>query len=424
MRITLPRRLAALLLALLLLLPAGLAESAPDAGEAPAPEEMAEPAPAETETPEDGGEPTPVPDADPEADAAPADESPLTIVDGVVTRCARDAAGTVAIPEGVTEIAYAALSGCAKVTGVTIPASVVKIDGYAFSSSGLTEVRVPGTVREFGYGVFFDCQSLRTATLEAGPTEVPAGMFQNCRQLAAVTLPASATAIRDRAFDSCAALSGIDLGNVTEIGDSAFYGCEKLTGISLGARLESIGHYAFAGCNSIEALTFPASLRAVGQYAFQNCKSLKNLTVRCEIPKAQYSGNEFDGCELVQTVYDCETVTGFGAAPTVVLTDAARTIGFMAFDCVDLRDITIPEGVTTIEARAFLGRLGLESIRLPESLTSIGAEAFSGSGLTALTIPDDVTALGEKVCERCEKLETLRLGRGVEALPAGVSDGA
>ncbi|MCD7811736.1 MAG: leucine-rich repeat domain-containing protein, partial [Ruminococcus sp.] len=52
--------------------------------------------------------------------------------------------------------------------------------------------------------------------------------------------------------------------------------------------------------------------------------------------------------------------------------------------CSSLKSITIPEGITKIEARLFKGS-PLENVELPETLTEVGEEAFYGTKSFLLT---------------------------------------
>jgi hypothetical protein len=62
--------------------------------------------------------------------------------------------------------------------------------------------------------------------------------------------------------------------------------------------------------------------------------------------------------------------------------------------------VIIPDSVTSIGERAFLGCTGLTSIRLPDSLTSIGERAFENTGLTSITLPDGLINIGSRAFHR------------------------
>ena len=82
------------------------------------------------------------------------------------------------------------------------------------------------------------------------------------------------------------------------------------------------------------------------------------------------------------------------------------SIGDLAFkDCSGLTLVTIPENVTSIRINAFTGCSGLTSITIPESVTSIGSGAFGYcSGLTSIIIGSGVTTIYEHAFAYCSKL--------------------
>ncbi len=111
-------------------------------------------------------------------------------------------------------------------------------------------------------------------------------------------------------------------------------------------------------------------------------------------------------------------------------------------NCTGLKNVTIPEGVTSVGMGAFSSS-GLTSITFPESLTSIGYNSFSGTNVTSLVIPatitewsegafqncneltsvtleDGVTKLGKKTFWGCDKLENVNLGNTLTHLPEKV----
>ena len=85
-------------------------------------------------------------------------------------------------------------------------------------------------------------------------------------------------------------------------------------------------------------------------------------------------------------------------------------IGNNAFyECVSLRSITFPEGLTTIGKDAFHGCSGLQSLRFPESLTSLGKEAFFNCSLSSVDIPQGVTTIPRGAFNSCRKLTVVTI---------------
>ena len=77
------------------------------------------------------------------------------------------------------------------------------------------------------------------------------------------------------------------------------------------------------------------------------------------------------------------------------LPSSLRSIGASAFDdCSSLASIAIPDGVGVIPDAAFSNCTSLASVTIPASVTTIGNNAFSGcSALTSITIPNSVTTI-------------------------------
>ena len=66
--------------------------------------------------------------------------------------------------------------------------------------------------------------------------------------------------------------------------------------------------------------------------------------------------------------------------------------GFFDKYSTQLKEVIIPEGITTIEANAFEGCFSLESVTLPSSIKHIGPNAFAGcKELKEVILPDSIT---------------------------------
>ena len=82
----------------------------------------------------------------------------------------------------------------------------------------------------------------------------------------------------------------------------------------------------------------------------------------------------------------------------------------MFHDCSGLTSVTIPDNVTSIDSTAFAGCSGLTSIIIPNSVTSIGREAFSRcSSLTSVTIPNNVTSIYWGTFYKCSSLTSIMI---------------
>ena len=254
-----------------------------------------------------------------------------------------DYSGSVAIPETVTY------------NGNTY--SVTSIGGSAFSGcSGFTSVTIPNSVTSIGYEAFRDCSGLTS-----------------------VTIPNSVTSIGDYAFSDCSGLTSVTIGNsVTSIGNYAFKGCLGLTSIEIPNSVTSIGASAFYNCSGLTSVTIGDSVESIGNYAFYNCSGLKevhieDLSAWCKIKFSEDSSNPLDDAE------------------------------HLFLNGKEIKDLVIPEDVTSIGDYAFYKCSGLTSVNIPSSVESIGSSAFSGcSGLTSVTIPNSVTSIGGKAFEGAE----------------------
>ena len=124
----------------------------------------------------------------------------------------------------------------------------------------------------------------------------------------------------------------------------------------------------------------------------------------CMLALVTVSSAETEGAFNYSVSNGEATITGFDESGTkeVVIPSTlggypVTSIGDYAFEgCTGLTSITIPDNVTSIENSAFKGCTGLTSIMIPDSVTSIGCEAFRDCPmLTNITIGSGVTSIAD-----------------------------
>ena len=123
---------------------------------------------------------------------------------------------------------------------------------------------------------------------------------------------------------------------IKEINDNAFYNVGiYLRSINLPNQITRIGDNAFYNCTYVSFAGLPFNLKEIGDSAFYNCDfSISNTTFIIN-----YSESE----------YESRTITGrlFELPPFL------ESIGYLAFDNVDLEYILIPKEVTEINSTSF-----------------------------------------------------------------------
>ena len=104
---------------------------------------------------------------------------------------------------------------------------------------------------------------------------------------------------------------------------------------------------------------------------------------------------------------------------------SVKEIGESAFSyCSGLTSVTIPNNVTSIGKYAFYDCNRLPSITIPNSVTSIGESAFYFcSSLTSVIIPNSVTKIGSNAFYKCSSLTSVIIPNSVTSIEGGVFAG-
>ena len=257
--------------------------------------------------------------------------------------------GDVVIPETVTS------------EGAGYPVTAIAMNAFN-GSIGLTHVTIPNTIKSIGYCAFWDCMGLTT-----------------------VTIPESVTSIGDYAFANCYALTELVYNAVScdNFNWSTPFIYSNIETISIGDNVKTIPDYFACELESLKTVMIGKSVTEVGVAAFDECVGLtsvhiKDLAAWCSISFYSWTSNP--------------------------LYYARR----LFLNGEEIKDLVIPESVTSISSFAFLSCSELTSVTIPNTVTSIGDYAFEDCPrLLKATIGNGLTSMGTKIFNYCHELNNV-----------------
>lgn len=330
------------------------------------------------------------------------------------------------IPNTVVEIGDEAFYGCKNFKKLFIPASVMKIGRRAFVGTGVESVvvdsnnpvydsrkncnaiiekdsntllfgisstRIPNSVKHIGRSAFERCEGLKQLKISSSILSIEDSAFAYCEKLKSVKISDRTTHIGKGAFMYCQDLQMIKLPkSLDSLSDNLFMRCNKLEKIEIPLLVESIGYNAFS-FTSIKNVSLPNSINSINDYAFAFCSKLEEVEMPCMIDII--SNHLFHNCENLHTV---------------LLSGPIKTIGdFSFYGCKRLNNINIPLGVQIIGRNAFMAS-GINVISIPETVHFIGRDAFSDCVyLKEVDIPNSISTLSSNIFLNDNNLKTIQI---------------
>lgn len=412
-----------------------------------------------------------------------------------------DGLQTVILPDNEEEIGENMFELCNNLKNIEIPSRVQTIHSDAFQGCcSLEALQLPYGITSLKDAVFADCSSLKEINIPSSVTTIYDWAFENCRSLTSITIPDNVTSIGKSAFGGCSNLKSLYLpANLNTIREKAFNGCTSLTRINAKMKEPvAIGEDTFTGLDydKCELLVPEGSAEAYRQAAVwsnfnnitditvvvaddagslqyvieKNDKNYKNKITRLKVIGSigiydiQYiremagcwleeSGKKTDGnlqyldlqeAKLVGSDIGINIYTNgsnqgetntiectakiepdgndfsnlfrnVSKLNTVIMPSYLTTTGRGTFMDSPLSSITLPKNLTSIGNNAFNGCSGLRDISIPSGVTSIGDGAFKGCGLKEFTLPKQVTEITDEMFCNCS-LQHIYLHDGLKSI--------
>lgn len=280
---------------------------------------------------------------------------------------------SITIPESITNIGYRALRNCTALTSITIPNNVTSIGEYAFCGDTLlTSITIGIGVTSIGNRAFSDIGKLsKFVCLSPHITSINDFSLSNCSSLDTVIAYAAFLNISEESLANASKqLQYVSVlgGELTDNAFGFFRRSNKTLKVLdlTNATNTTITDEALKNCHNIEELYLPSNLTHIPYMGVAECVKLPTITIPASV--VEIEGRAFENCRMLSSVDFAED-------------GALVRIGDWAFyNCHELTNITIPEGVTEIGHAAFYGCTYLTEITLPSSIQEVADNGFAFCG--------------------------------------------
>lgn len=329
---------------------------------------------------------------------------------------------TLRLPNDISFIEPYTFYRCAYLEEITIPEGLDTIMSFAFAyCNNLERVSIPNSLEEVGEDAFKNCEGLafteKDGSKYLGNADNPhVLLFKAASDLTEFAFLSSTRAIYQSCFIGNTSLKKVTFpSGLKVIPYHCFYGCSSLISASLPSGLRKIDSVAFCECSSLTSVSIPDSIESIPGEAFFGCSSL-NYKVK---GNGKYLGNASHPYLVLVEVAD-KTVTSFN------VDSSTKIIYSTAFSCVNILDLSIPNGIRSIAAiligltnldgftpnkkghllyignaeNPYLVCIGKESggswhnYVIEEGCKCISSQALRGLGGVPITIPSSVVDIG------------------------------
>ena len=328
--------------------------------------------------------------------------------DRLFVRMPRNYSGKYSIPSGIEVICGDAFFNCTKITSLTIPEGVKRIEQYglAFGSGKMTKINLPSTIEyihdEGIIGSFINqvtiadgCKRYKSWENIIFTVNMDTVIYGASYMFTQLTMPESVTHVAKYAFRS--SHTDIILTNVKTIAEGAFWGNNlayyaENRHFVLPETVEEIGDDAFLHSNSMWEVTIPSSVRKIGSNVFEASWNLKkaNINNNCIASGQFYNCNKLETVELGTNIEQIATNAFFECSSLWYIRMPQPNAYFRTIDGVLF-------SADTTELVIYPRKHDGNNIILPAEVKLLRTASLSGVNINKLVMPRGLEKLNNNL---------------------------
>ena len=211
----------------------------------------------------------------------------------------------------------------------------------------------------------------------------------------------------------CCAIEEISFPEtLTVIGRNAFYSCYRLKTINLPESLVTIEDGAFCACERASGVRMGKNVKSIGNAAFLGV-DVKQITLPASLESI--NTQSFNNTTLEDYILDAGNPYYKVIDGVLFSADGKKLLSVPVGKNTDTYQI--PDGVEIIGDSSFVGVKNIKQVSIPASVTTVESWVFQDSSLESLVIPDTVTQIGYGIAMGSKSLRTAVIGNGITELP-------
>ena len=260
-------------------------------------------------------------------------------------------------------------------------------------------------------------ENTKKVVINDGVTGIGSYTFCDYSNLTEITLPNSLTRIGSASFANCESLTNIPTpDSVTSIGESAFSGT-GFTQIPNFKNVKSIEEETYAHCHNLTNIIVPSSIETISKNAFYLCQKLTSVEIKDNVKYINYTAfSEVNDNTILAGKFSSISVSEnnqYFSSQDGILFNKNKTELVKFPEGKTDEQYVIPSTVTKISDRAFEHCVNLKDVTIPDGITEIGLEAFWKAGLTKVVIPSMESLQSGYTFKECNNLESVVFKNGI-----------